>query len=151
MTIKPFDRERIIKWMRNTSTDKLESNLEGAIRAGNTPRADLLRATLERRTAPRPAKHRPAVKTRQTPRLCDPWHPIAEQVAQRHGIAVRDMLSGWREPRLVQARHEFWWRLHRRGVALAEIGRRCGGYDHTSVRHGVLKMEEKMQVEVGAA
>ena len=71
------------------------------------------------------------------------WRPIIRDVAAAHNIHPRDMPSGWKADHAVRARHELWWRLHRRGASLAEIGRRLGGFDHTTVSHGVRVWEKR--------
>lgn len=134
-------KDRIAKWVRRESQSKVESSMEISIQCGNVERAALIAELLAARVAPTP---RPKPPVREL-RLCDGWRPIAEDVARRHSVAVRDMLSGWRSPALVVARQEFWWRLRERGVSLAEIGRRTGGYHHTSVRHGVMLWAAKIE------
>lgn len=67
------------------------------------------------------------------------WRPIIAEVSARHGMHPKDVMCGWKSDRAVAARYEIFWRLNQSGVGLAEIGRRLGGYDHTTVRHGVRK------------
>ena len=142
MTIKPFDRDRILRWMANTSTDKLECQLESARRAGNTLRAELLQTTLAARAARQEARRLaalpPCMRPRLAPRVCMAWRPIVEEVCARHRVSLTELTGGRRVTQVRAARHELWWRLSQRGVSYAEIGRRLGGYDHTSVRHGVM-------------
>lgn len=135
-------KERIAKWVRRESQSKVESSMEISIQCGNVERAALIAELLAARVVPAP-KPKPPVRDL---RLRASWHPIAEDVARRHRLAVKDMLSGWRSPALVVARQEFWWLLNQRGVSLAEIGRRTGGYDHTTVRHGVLVWSAKLEM-----
>ena len=134
-------RDKIANWVRRASVNQVSDSMEVSLQCGNTERAALIAELLAARSAPRPSRPKPALREL---RLRASWRPIADEVAARHGVAVRDMLSGWRSPHLVAARHEFWWRLNQLGVALAEIGRRTGGYDHTSVRHGVLVWAERV-------
>ena len=128
-------RAKIANWVRRASVNQVSDSMEVSLQCGNTERAALIAELLAARTAPRPPRPKPALREL---RLRASWRPLADEVAARHGVAVKDMLSGWRSPALVAARQEFWWRLNQLGVALAEIGRRTGGYDHTSVRHGVM-------------
>jgi hypothetical protein len=149
MTILPFDRDRILKWMRNTSTDKLEAQLDSAIRAGSTERAALLQETLARRRQrqemqklARMPRH---LRPRPTPRLCGPWRPIVDEVCLRHRVSLGELTGGRRVLQVRRARHELWFLLHsQRGVSFAEIGRRLGGFDHTSVSYGVRKWAEEV-------
>lgn len=91
--------------------------------------------------------------TPRSRRQCNPheaWRPIIAEVADRHRLHPRDMMSGWKSNQAVAARQELWWLLNReRGISYAEIGRRTGGYDHTSVRHGVLVWEKRVGVANG--
>lgn len=136
--LTPERRERIKKWVRRASRSQVADSMEVSIQCGNVERAALIAELLAVREHPRPTKPMPPVRKL---RLRASWRPIAEDVARRHGVSAREMLSGWRIPALREARFEFWWVLWMGGASLAEIGRRTGGYDHTSVRHGVMKWE----------
>lgn len=142
-----LDRTR--QWAERSGPMILADQLPGAIRAGNFARAAILRDVLDRKTKRRQewiAARRVTPPVRAT-RMCAAWHPIAADVAKRHGVTVADMLSGWRTKVLRDARWEFWFLLSQRGVSLAEIGRRTGGYDHTSVMHGVRQWAARIEQE----
>lgn len=89
---------------------------------------------------------KPAItpRSQRAVRPCATWRPIIAEVATRHRIHPRDMLCGWKGTKAVAARHELWWRLNQRGVSLGEIGRRMGGFHHTTVMHGVGKWAERV-------
>lgn len=79
------------------------------------------------------AKHEP---TDWSPR--EAWRPIIREVIARHDVCEKDVKSGWKNARYVRCRHEIWWNIHKRlGISLNQIGRRLGGYHHTTVMHGV--------------
>lgn len=139
--------EKTIRWAERAGPTTISDQLPGAIRAGNFARAAILRDVLDRKLARRAAwvAQRSRPRPVRPTRLCTAWEPLAEDVARGHGVTVADMLSGWRDTALRQARFEFWFLLWKRGIAFAEIGRRTGGYDHTSVRHGVLQWAARIQ------
>ncbi|MHB2169929.1 helix-turn-helix domain-containing protein [Alsobacter sp. R-9] len=59
---------------------------------------------------------------------------ILEEVAEKHGLRVRDMQSASRLRHLVNARQEASYRLrHECGLSLPAIGRLLGGRDHTTI------------------
>lgn len=133
------DYERTRRWAMKSGPATLEDQLPGALRRGNMERVSIIQDALAHKAARRDriaARKRPVPKERPT-RLCAAWVPLAREVAAKHGVTTRDMLSGYRTARLASARWEFWSLLADRGVSLAEIGRRTGGYHHTTVMHGV--------------
>lgn len=139
--LTPERRAKIANWVRRASYTQIADSMEVSIQIGNTERAALIAELLAAKTAAPAPRPKPALREL---RLRASWRPIAAEVAARHGVAVKDMLSGWRNVALREARFEFWYLLKQRGVSLAEIGRRTGGYDHTSVRHGVMVWAEKV-------
>ena len=149
--LTPERKARILRWARTERPTVIEDSMIASIQSGNTARAELIAPILAERRAVWAAKRAQWAANRlarepkpRTLRLCAAWVPIAEAVAAQHGVAVKDMLSGRRVVRFREARTEFWWVLWQRGIAYAEIGRRTGGYDHTSVRHGVMKWAERV-------
>lgn len=110
--------------------------MEVSLQCGNHERAALIASVLAARALSRRNPPREPLPVREV-RLRASWRELVAQIAGKHGVSVRDLLAGRRVPSLVDARHELWWHLNRRGVSLAEIGRRTGGYDHTSVMYGV--------------
>lgn len=97
-----------------------------------------------------PIKPSSTPRSRRTYNPPPPWRPVIAEVAARHSIHPRDMLCGWKSRTAVAARQELWWLLNRqRGISLAEIGRRLGGFDHTTVSHGVRVWEKRVGVADG--
>ena len=139
---------RTRQWAERAGPSTIADQIPGAIRAGNFERAAILRDALDRKLARRRewiSAHQP--RPMRATRMCAAWHPIAAEVANRHGVTVTEMLSGWRTVSLRQARFEFWWVLSQRGASLAEIGRRTGGYDHTTIMHGVRQWAARIELE----
>lgn len=65
---------------------------------------------------------------------------IVRQVAQKHGVSVKDVYSVRRDRPSVAARHEAMYRLREETtLSLPQIGRLLGGRDHTTVLHGIRK------------
>jgi hypothetical protein len=66
---------------------------------------------------------------------------IQREVANHFGLSVHNMLSDRRTPDLALPRQIVFYlsrQLTKR--SLPEIGRRCGGRDHTTILHGVRKI-----------
>lgn len=73
------------------------------------------------------------------------WERIIEEVATEHRTTVIAILSNRRAHEIVLARHEAFWRLQNDlGMSYSEIGRHCGGRDHTTVRNGVMRHEKRI-------
>ncbi len=73
---------------------------------------------------------------------------IAATVAAKHGVTVDDIRGDSRKAPICRARFEFFWAA--RQVKLAggsfrfsypQLGRWCGGRDHTTAMHGFAKHE----------
>lgn len=63
---------------------------------------------------------------------------IVEEVAAKHGLTVHDLRCVCRAIKLVNARHEFFYRAATETtVAYAAIGRFLNDRDHTTVIHGI--------------
>lgn len=66
------------------------------------------------------------------------WLPVIDEVCARHKIHRRDMLNGWQSDKACAARREIWFEIMQRfKPSLNQLGRRTGGYHHTSVRKGL--------------
>lgn len=77
-------------------------------------------------------------------RPCAVWRPVIDEICQRHNVSLKDVASGFRAPHIVACRHEIWRTLYRQFRSSYEtIGQRLGGFDHTTVRHAVLKAESR--------
>jgi chromosomal replication initiation ATPase DnaA len=70
---------------------------------------------------------------------------IMQDVAERHGLTVDDIKSPSRVHRIVVARQETYYLLREAGYSYPQIGRFCGGRDHSSALHGTLKHEVKLK------
>lgn len=66
---------------------------------------------------------------------------VTEGVAERHGLKMKDMESPARYRRLAWPRQEAYFEAYVQctHISLPEIGRICGGRDHTTVRSGIIK------------
>ena len=65
----------------------------------------------------------------------------AEQVCDYYGIDVNEMKSRSQIPELAGPRHMFFHVAKRyTGATLQEIGKFCGGRHHTTVMHGINKV-----------
>jgi len=127
--------------------------LESARRCGNTERATLILSVMADLDAKRKEAHEAALaKLRQNREriisLRPSWRPIAEAVAKKHRMGVREMLDRYRSRRVVIARQAFWAELRQRGFSFSEIGRRTGGYNHTTVLYGVRQHEARTAPQV---
>lgn len=62
------------------------------------------------------------------------WQVILDEVARKHGIPTRKIIGTERSRDLLPARYEYIYRLRTElGWSLPQIGRRCGGRDHTTI------------------
>jgi chromosomal replication initiation ATPase DnaA len=70
-------------------------------------------------------------------------------VAREYGVSLIDMLSGRRDNRVVIPRHVAFYLIKKLTLlSLPAIGRRFGGRDHTTVLHGVKKIERMMEANL---
>lgn len=76
------------------------------------------------------------------------WKIIVREVCEAHGVSLNDIRSHVREYPIVAARREAMYRLRTEtGLSLPEIGRRMGGFDHTTVIHSIGKHKEVMKTK----
>jgi hypothetical protein len=73
---------------------------------------------------------------------------ILQDVAERHGVTVDDIKSPLRTRRVVLARQEAYYLLREAGYSFPQIGRFCGGRDHSTAMHGVGMHENKLKRRV---
>ncbi len=66
----------------------------------------------------------------------DRWGWMVQSVADRHGVAVVDLLGRSKARELTRARHDLMTCMWGSGVGFAEIGRLLG-LDHSSVIYAV--------------
>ena len=143
---------------RDTRTVVLEMKLadisKRAARGLSRPRDVAVAAEAERileaRAAPKPATTKEPAPLAAS--ICMAWRAGIDEICRRHGMTFERVMVDSKVDKLVHCRHEIWWWLHRlRGTSLPEIGRRFGGFHHTTVLHGVRKHEERMAMERLAA
>jgi DnaA-like protein len=71
------------------------------------------------------------------PRSGPSFSRIIAAVAEVAGVPVRDLLGPWRIKRVVHARQvAMYFMRHLKNASFPEIGRRCGGRDHSTAMHG---------------
>lgn len=76
------------------------------------------------------------------------WRQIVEEVQLKYGITPLEMKSRYRDRRLVMARHEAFYRMrHETTLSLPQIAQRMGGFDHTSVLHGIKRHAARLAHE----
>ena len=67
---------------------------------------------------------------------------IRDVVAEHFNVAPLDLDGPIRAMNLVMARHVCYYFARKfNGMSLADIGRRCGGRDHSSILYGVQRVE----------
>lgn len=73
------------------------------------------------------------------------WHGILQQVAEKHGLTVADLLSTRAIRALSWPRQEAMARLRKeRGLTTTQIARFLHRTDHTTVLHGIRQHETRM-------
>lgn len=66
---------------------------------------------------------------------------IAAQVSAETGVPVSHIYGRRRLPHIVRARWAVWAKARAQGLSLTQIGH-ATGHDHTTVLHGLRRMEE---------
>jgi hypothetical protein len=77
---------------------------------------------------------------------------IIKAVAAVYGVTAREIVGDGRQRALIEPRHVAMFLAH--GLtkcSLPEIGRRIGGRDHSTVRHGVYKIKEAIRSDAELA
>lgn len=73
-------------------------------------------------------------------RPCAEWKPVIREICQRHGVAWREVVAGYRDPRVVACRHEIWAELYQRFRSSYDtVGKRTGGFHASTVLAAVHK------------
>lgn len=73
------------------------------------------------------------------------WRPVIAEVCRRRRVGWRNIISKSRLPNIVRCRFEIWWQIRTRfGASFLEIGKRTGGFHHTSVMYGVGQWQERV-------
>lgn len=76
------------------------------------------------------------------------YHTIADriiaEVADKHGLSVVEIKAVRRKIKIIDARYEAFYRISKETtMSLPMIGRKFGGYDHTTVLHGIRTYEAR--------
>lgn len=72
-------------------------------------------------------------------------HTIMQETAAKHGLTMGELMSHRRSRTIVDARHESFWRLSKEtSLSLPEMGRRMGGFDHTTAIWGIRQHQRKI-------
>jgi len=70
---------------------------------------------------------------------------ILAQVAEKHGLTVRDLVRYGAKKKIATARHEATYRLRNElGLTLTQISFRLGGRDHTTILASIRKHEKNL-------
>jgi hypothetical protein len=111
--------------------------------AGPKPRTALVQRVCQQR--PVPAAPAPVVETKQSFQTAADM--IIREVAAKHGLTLAEIKATRRKVKIVDARYEVFFRLSKEtSMSLPMIGKKLGGYDHTTVLHGI-RMHEKRMAE----
>lgn len=83
---------------------------------------------------------------KKTEKKTSPFYPenIIQAVCSFYGIKPTQLRGSGREQRVVIPRHVCMFLLKERGLTFSEIGNLLGGRDHTTVIHGVEKIEKQL-------
>ena len=65
------------------------------------------------------------------------WPEIVRQVCEKHRVSPLEIKSRYRDPRIVKARHEAFYRLRTETtMSFPQIGTKMGGFDHSTAISG---------------
>lgn len=69
---------------------------------------------------------------------------LLAMTAEKYGLSLPELISARRDKAGVNARHEYMWRAKKEtSKSLGQIGKACGGRDHTTVLHGLRVYAER--------
>lgn len=70
---------------------------------------------------------------------------IAQSVAEKHGLRLKDLIGDERSRTYSRPRQEAYYAIYQTGAySLPQIGRFFGGRDHTTVLFGIRAHEKRM-------
>lgn len=73
------------------------------------------------------------------------WRDDAAEIAAKHDLTLGELLSRSRARHIARPRQELMWRMYVAGRAsLPRIGQLLGGFDHTTVLHGVREHQKRI-------
>lgn len=79
------------------------------------------------------------------------WKIIVREVCAKHGIGINDIRSHTKARNVLTARYEAIYRLRQETLlSLPEIGRRMGGFDHSTVIYSIAKHKAFLAAEASA-
>lgn len=88
----------------------------------------------------------PPVAVEKLPEFHTAADRIIAEVADKHGLTVSEVKATRRKAKIVDARYECFYRLSKETeMSLPMLGRKMGGYDHTTVLHGIRTHERRME------
>lgn len=92
-----------------------------------------------------PKKLEPPPQSPEYIRLVTEADIIIEEVAAKHGLKPNLLKSHRRWKEIVEARQEVFWRLsNETTMSLPMMGRKMGGFDHTTVMHSIRKHQQRV-------
>lgn len=75
---------------------------------------------------------------------------IADDVCERHKLAFRELVGPEKKKRISVPRQEFMALAHDTGrFSTTQIGKFCGGRDHTTVVYGIQRHRQKVAEALG--
>lgn len=80
---------------------------------------------------------------------CERAKLVLQQVADKHALTVEQLKVHTRIRRIAWPRQEYMYRAHvEQNVSLKTIARLVGLSDHTTVKHGISRHEQRLMKEV---
>lgn len=71
---------------------------------------------------------------------------IKREVCEKHGVTKEEFDGVCRTDKIVNCRHEAWWRAKQEtDLSFSQIGKGSGGKHHTTVLHGVQRHEARLR------
>lgn len=74
-----------------------------------------------------------------------PMAHVVADVSAVTGVSVKDLCGFSRTRPIARARQLAMWRLRQDGIPYSAIGKFLGGRDHTTVIHGINKINQLME------
>jgi Bacterial dnaA protein helix-turn-helix len=100
---------------------------------------------------PPPPPSSPPPERLPTPTKRLKYKLVLEDVANRNGVSVSDIIGFSRKLKIVRARHEACYLLHENGKrSLTWVGRRIGNMDHTSVKYAIVSYKKRLGIQENA-
>lgn len=71
-------------------------------------------------------------------------HKIVADVSEATGVSVKEIVGYSRKAEAARARQLAMWKMHKTGASYHKIGKFLCCRDHSTIRHGVKRIEELM-------